>query len=152
MRTPRIPSRRKRRTQVIASNAFDAISDPTRRAILDGLRGTKDGQSVNQIAARFPVSRPAISRHLRVLRKAALVHERRDGRNRIYTLNAAPLREVDEWLTGYRLHWAATLIALKEFVESEPGNPLGGRASPSTPDSAGDAAPATSHLPQEPNP
>lgn len=134
MRTPKRTSRRRRRPQVVASNAFDAIADPTRRAILDGLRGASDGENVNQIAARFPVSRPAISRHLRVLRQAALVHERRDGRNRIYTLNPAPLKQVDEWLTAYRLHWAATLVALKDFVESE------------STESASPAIPSTSEL------
>lgn len=148
MRTPRRTSRRRKQSQVVASTAFDAIADPTRRAILDGLCGVPDGQSVNQIAARFPLSRPAISRHLRVLRKAALVHERRDGRNRIYTLNAAPLKQVDEWLAGYRLHWAATLVALKEFVESEAE-----RATPHPPTPPTQKSPSDSDLtPKEPKP
>ena len=72
-------------------SVFHAIADPTRRAILDRLRD--GGQAVNEIAGRFDVSRPAISKHLRVLHDARLVTEIREGRNRIYRLNPEPLRE-----------------------------------------------------------
>jgi DNA-binding transcriptional ArsR family regulator len=100
-----------------AHTPFDAVADPTRRAILDGLRAAPAGRTVNDIASAFTVSRPAISKHLRILRRAALVHERKDGRRRIYTLDPRPLAQIDDWLTAYRLHWAAALIDLKEFVE-----------------------------------
>jgi DNA-binding transcriptional ArsR family regulator len=71
------------------------------------------------IARQFPVSRPAISRHLRLLRRASLVREQRVGRRRVYHLDPAPLRQIDQWLERYRLFWSARLVALKEFVESE---------------------------------
>ena len=103
--------------QSITPAVFRAISDPTRRAILDLLR--EDGLPVQEIAADFAVSRPAISQHLRVLRDASLVRERRDGRRRIYTLNAAPLARVDAWLRSYRASWERNLQSLKEFVEAE---------------------------------
>src|SRR6266567_386958 len=90
------------------SSVFHAIADPTRRAILDRLR---DGaQAVNKIAGRFDVSRPAISKHLRVLYDARLVTEVRDGRNRIYRLNPEPLRELDRWLDEYRRFWPVNLL------------------------------------------
>jgi len=95
---------------------FRALSDPTRRAILDGLRTGR--RPVGEIAARFPVSRPAISRHLRVLRRARLVLEERQGRVRWYALNAEPLRDVDRWLGEYRQFWTARLASLKRFVEA----------------------------------
>jgi len=99
------------------SSVFHAIADPTRRAILDRLRG--GGQAVNEIAGRFNVSRPAISKHLRVLHDAHLVTEARDGRNRIYRLNPEPLRELDIWLDEYRRFWSVSLLNLKKHVESK---------------------------------
>src|SRR5438270_11304490 len=95
---------------------FHAIADPTRRAILDRLRG--GGQAVNEIAGRFDVSRPAISKHLRVLHDARLVTEMREGRNRIYRLNPEPLRELDRWLDEYRRFWSVNLLNLKRHVEA----------------------------------
>jgi DNA-binding transcriptional ArsR family regulator len=96
---------------------YRAISDPTRRAILDRLR--QSDASAGDLAERFPVSRPAISRHLRVLREAALVVERREGRSRVYSLEATPLERIDHWVARYRLFWSARLHDLKDFVESE---------------------------------
>ena len=94
---------------------YRAIADPTRRAILDRLM--IQPLEAGAIAARFPVSRPAISRHLRLLRRATLVREVRHGRRRDYHLDPQPLQQIDEWLTRYRLFWSAKLVALKEFVE-----------------------------------
>lgn len=101
-----------------AAHVFRALADPTRRAILDTLRGGQ--QPAGEIAARFSVSRPAISRHLRVLRRARLLTEIRRGRERLYALNAVPLKEVDQWLEEYRLFWTKKLTGLKQFVESRP--------------------------------
>ncbi len=95
---------------------FSALADPTRRAVLDLLR--QGSQPAGQIAQAFPISRPAISRHLRLLRRAHLVQERRQGRNRFYHLNPEPLRAVDSWLEQYRSFWQASLAGLKAFVES----------------------------------
>ena len=97
--------------------AFQALADPTRRAVLDLLR--KGSRPAGQIASAFPVSRPAISKHLRLLRRAHLVDERREGRNRVYQLNPEPLKAVDSWLEQYRVFWQANLSSLKAFVEAE---------------------------------
>ena len=96
---------------------FQALADPTRRAVLDLLR--RGSQPAGQIASAFPVSRPAISKHLRLLRRAHLVREHREGRNRVYQLNPEPLRAVDSWIEQYRVFWTANLNSLKAFVESE---------------------------------
>jgi DNA-binding transcriptional ArsR family regulator len=96
---------------------LQAVADPTRRAVLDLLRA--GSRPAGEIARAFPVSRPAISRHLRQLRRAGLVREHRRGRHRYYQLDPAPLREVDRWLERYRLFWEQKLSALKSFVEDE---------------------------------
>jgi len=97
--------------------AFQALADPTRRAVLDLLR--RGSQPAGQIASAFPVSRPAISKHLRLLRRAHLVREHRAGRHRVYQLNPEPLRAVDSWISQYRAFWSSNLASLKAFVEAE---------------------------------
>lgn len=98
-------------------DVFQALADPTRRAILGLLR--QGSQPVGSIARDFPISRPAISKHLRVLREAELVTEIKVGRNRLYELNAAPLRSVDDWLAHYRYMWQHQLRNLKRYVEDK---------------------------------
>jgi DNA-binding transcriptional ArsR family regulator len=97
---------------------FRALADPTRRAVLDLLR--RGRQPAGEIARAFPVSRPAISKHLRLLRQARLVRELRNGRHRLYHLDPQPLREVDQWLEHYRAFWQDKLASLRAFVESNP--------------------------------
>ena len=97
--------------------AFSALADPTRRAVLDLLR--QGSQPAGRIARAFPVSRPAISKHLRLLRRAHLVEQRRAGRLRVYQLNPEPLKAVDSWLEQYRSFWQSSLTNLKTFVEAE---------------------------------
>src|SRR5271155_4582266 len=108
---------RNRSATYLLEATFQALADPTRRAVLDLLR--LGAQPAGQIAAALPVSRPAISKHLRQLRKARLVVESRSGRHRVYQLNAAPLRAVDTWLEQYRRFWQMSLGNLKSFVEQE---------------------------------
>lgn len=98
-----------------ASDVFRAIADPTRRAILDRLRAGP--APVNDLAAAFEQSRPAISKHLRVLREARLVSEQRSGRERLYRLQPAPLQTVVGWVEGYRSFWQHSLTDLKRFLE-----------------------------------
>lgn len=100
---------------------FRAISDPTRRAILSLLRS--EARPVHAIAEGFEVSRPAISQHLKVLLDAGLVREKKDGRNRIYALEATPLSAVDEWLAAYRGAWETNLLGLKQYVEGRTARP-----------------------------
>ena len=99
------------------ADVFRAISDPTRRAILDRLRG--GAAPVNALAADFAQSRPAISKHLRVLRDARLVREERVGRARVYRLDPAPLQQVAGWIEGYRLFWQRSLDNLKHHLETK---------------------------------
>jgi DNA-binding transcriptional ArsR family regulator len=108
---------RRRLVTYSPETTFQALADPTRRAVLDLLR--RGSQPAGQIASAFPVSRPAISKHLRLLRRAHLVNEHREGRHRFYELNPAPLQAVDTWLEQYRAFWSASLTNLKAFVEAE---------------------------------
>src|SRR5262245_42284791 len=113
--------------------AFSALADPTRRAVLDLLRaGTRPAGA---IARPFTVSRPAISKHLSILRRAHLVEERREGRHRMYHLNPEPLKAVDSWLNHYRQFWTASLNNLKAFVEAEYEKEIRASQSPSKPHS-----------------
>jgi DNA-binding transcriptional ArsR family regulator len=96
---------------------FHALADPTRRALLDLLRQGR--QPAGQIARAFTLSRPAISKHLSLLRRAHLVEEHREGRHRLYQLNPGPLKAVDSWLEQYRVFWQSSLTNLKAFVENE---------------------------------
>ncbi|HKY13091.1 MAG TPA: metalloregulator ArsR/SmtB family transcription factor [Gaiellaceae bacterium] len=91
-----------------------AISDPIRRRVLELVRDRE--VPAGELAAEFDVSRPAVSRHLRVLREAGLVHERRHGRLRLYLGDPAPLEELREWLDAY---WSGRLGALKRLAEEE---------------------------------
>src|SRR4029077_18312634 len=100
-----------------AEATFQALADPTRRAVLDLLR--RGSQPAGHIAGAFPVSRPAISKHLRLLLPAHLVQEHREGRHRVYQLDPEPLRAVDSWLDQYRNFWKMSLTNLKTFVEAE---------------------------------
>ena len=100
-----------------ASDVFLAVADPTRRSILDRLR--RGDAHVNELASGFRVSRPAISRHLRVLRRARLVRERREGRQRIYQLEADRLEQVARWTEEYRDFWQQSLTNLKRRLEKE---------------------------------
>jgi DNA-binding transcriptional ArsR family regulator len=91
-------------------NAAAALSDPTRRTILELLA---DGElEAGQIATRFSISRPAVSRHLRVLRELGLVRVRGEAQRRVYSLDPAPLAELDAWLGRYRGFWENRLDAL----------------------------------------
>jgi DNA-binding transcriptional ArsR family regulator len=96
---------------------FRALADPTRRDILRLLRGGQ--QTVGQIASNFPTSRPAISKHLRLLRTAGLVVTRERGTARLCGLNARPLRAVDDWLQDYHAFWRASLRGLKRQIEAD---------------------------------
>jgi DNA-binding transcriptional ArsR family regulator len=97
---------------------FKAIADPTRREILRLLR--RGGRPVGDIAQNFRVSRPAISKHLRLLRSAGLIVTHKKGTARICTLNARPLRTVNNWLRDYEAFWSENLRSLKKFVEENP--------------------------------
>jgi DNA-binding transcriptional ArsR family regulator len=90
--------------------ALAALADPTRRELVALL--ARGELAAGELAGHFPVSRPAISRHLRVLRESGLVTCREEGRRRLYALDPRPLRELDAWLEPYRDLWAQRLDAL----------------------------------------
>ncbi|HUB08301.1 MAG TPA: metalloregulator ArsR/SmtB family transcription factor [Myxococcales bacterium] len=94
---------------------FRSLADPTRRRILQILRG--GDRTVGDLAGHFRVSRPAISKHLRVLEAARLVVARQQGAARLCALNAKPLRLVNDWLRDYEAYWGDTLGSLKRYVE-----------------------------------
>jgi DNA-binding transcriptional ArsR family regulator len=99
---------------------YKAIADTTRRQILDLLRN--ENLTAGVIAERFrrkSLSRPAVSKHLRILRQSRLVLVTKKGRERVYALNAEPLRAVDAWVKTYEAFWDQQLQAFKEYVESE---------------------------------
>jgi len=96
---------------------FRAIADPTRREILSILRGRQ--QTVGEIAGNFRMSRPAVSKHLRLLRSAGLVVTRQEGTSRHCGLNAKPLRAINDWLQDYERFWSESLQSLKSYMEEK---------------------------------
>ena len=97
-----------------ADRAFDALGDPTRRAVFKRLRA--GARSVGEIAKGMDVSRPAVSQHLRVLKEARLVTDRAEGTRRLYAVDTTGLDEVRKWLDGF---WDETLAAFKTAAERE---------------------------------
>lgn len=97
-----------------ALDSFAALGDPTRRTIFE--RVAAKPSSVGDLAHGLPVSRPAVSQHLRVLKEAGLVSETPDGTRRIYRVDPRGIAAMREWLD---IHWAVTLDAFKDFVDTE---------------------------------
>lgn len=98
-------------------DVFRAISDPTRREILSILRGGE--QSVGGIARHFRMSRPAISKHLRLLHSAGLVSTRQQGAANLCSLEPKPLRMISDWVQDYELFWSESLERLKKHIEEK---------------------------------
>ncbi|HJR53484.1 MAG TPA: metalloregulator ArsR/SmtB family transcription factor [Gemmatimonadota bacterium] len=96
---------------------FAALSDPTRRSILARL--AEGEATVGELARPFRVSRPAISKHLRVLEDAGLVQRERDGRVSRCELDAEPMREAAEWIGRYRAFWGDRLDSLARYLERQ---------------------------------
>ena len=108
----------------VMSNELDAIwkalSDPTRRAILDGLRNGP--LTTTRIVELFPhLTRFGVMKHLDVLREAGLVNTREEGRQRVNRLNAVPIRQIYErWLSPFQELWSSQLLRVKEDAEQQP--------------------------------
>jgi DNA-binding transcriptional ArsR family regulator len=94
--------------------AFDALGDPTRRAVLRRLRG--GARSVGEIAEGMEVSRPAVSQHLKILRTARLVTVRAEGTRRVYAVDTRGIESLRKWLEGF---WDEALTAFKVMAERE---------------------------------
>jgi DNA-binding transcriptional ArsR family regulator len=99
-------------------DVFTAIANPARREVLRMLR---DGgpHPVSRLASQFDMTRPSLSEHLRLLKDAGLVTERRDGRQRLYSLRTEPLHELAGWLAPYEKFWKDRLAGLAEFLEHD---------------------------------
>jgi DNA-binding transcriptional ArsR family regulator len=97
-------------------STFQALADPTRRTIIELLRDRE--LEAGEIAAHFDAARPGVSRHLRVLREHGLVDVRQEAQRRVYSLNPAPLRELDQWLEPYRAFWSQRLDALDAHIRT----------------------------------
>jgi DNA-binding transcriptional ArsR family regulator len=95
--------------------ALAALADPTRRELVALL--ARGELAAGELAARFPVSRPAISRHLRVLREAGLVTVRQDGQRRVYAVAPQPMAELHAWLARYRRLWDDGLDRLERRLD-----------------------------------
>ncbi|MFF7237763.1 metalloregulator ArsR/SmtB family transcription factor [Streptomyces collinus] len=98
---------------------FAALANATRREVLRLLR-ERGPQPVQELADHFDMRRPSLSEHLKVLREAGLVSERRSGRLRIYRLEAAPLADVQDWLHPYERFWRERLRGLGELLDGMP--------------------------------
>lgn len=96
---------------------FGALADPIRRAILARL--ARGEATVGELARPFAVSRPAISKHLRVLERAGLVRRARDGRLSRCALDAEPMRDAAEWVERYRRFWEGQLESLARYLEGD---------------------------------
>lgn len=94
---------------------FAALGDPTRAKIIEVL--AHRDLTAGEIAARFPVSRPAVSRHLSVLRKARLVHARGEAQRRVYSLDPTGFSQADHWLARFRELWNRRLDALGHHLD-----------------------------------
>jgi len=103
---------------------FAALADSTRRAILSRL--AHGDATVGELARPFRMSRPAVSKHLRVLERAGLVRRTREGRVSRCTLDAAAMREAAEWVERYRIFWEGRLDALARYVEGQTTSPDSG--------------------------
>jgi DNA-binding transcriptional ArsR family regulator len=98
-------------------DVFQAIADPTRREIIQLL--SKQSLNVNAVADNFEISRPAISRHVRILTECGLLVIRQQGRERYCQADLRKLKQVADWTERYREFWTKKLDALEEFLEKE---------------------------------
>jgi DNA-binding transcriptional ArsR family regulator len=96
------------------ANALAALADPTRRDVFEGLR--RGPQSVGELAAKLPVSRPAVSQHLKVLKEAGLVTDKAQGTRRVYQIDPKGLGPLRQWLDAF---WADALKAFAEQADAE---------------------------------
>jgi DNA-binding transcriptional ArsR family regulator len=100
------------------ASTFAVLADPSRREILDLLRGGE--RPVNDLVDRLTLSQPTVSKHLKVLREAGLVEVRQDAQRRWYRLRPQPLTEIDAWLAPYRRMWENSLDALERHLDAMP--------------------------------
>jgi DNA-binding transcriptional ArsR family regulator len=98
-------------------DVFQAIADPTRREIIHLL--SKESLNLNAVAENFDISRPAISKHIKILTQCGLIKISQQGRERYCRANLEPLRRVSKWVEQYRVFWTNKLDALEVFLNAE---------------------------------
>ena len=98
-------------------DVFQAIADPTRRSIIHTL--VQKPLNLNAVAENFHISRPAVSKHIKILNECGLIIIKQTGRERYCEINFRSLREIDEWIEQYRVFWTKKLDALEEFLAKE---------------------------------
>ena len=99
-------------------DVFDAIADPTRRRLIQLLAEAEE-LSLHELTSHFQMGRTAVSKHLTILKEAGLVVDRKVGRETRFRLNAAPLQEVQDWVSFYRKFWSASMVRLNQLLEEE---------------------------------
>ncbi len=100
------------------SDIYSAIADPTRRAML--FRLAEEGEkNVSELLEPFAISQPAVSKHLRILREAGLVTSRKEGRLRLYGIEAGRLRRVYDWVAHFEKYWDEKLDALGDYLDRQ---------------------------------
>jgi DNA-binding transcriptional ArsR family regulator len=97
------------------ADAFNAVAEPRRRQILDLLAGGE--RPVNELVGLLGLAQPQVSKHLKVLREVGLVNARDEGRQRMYSLNGAPLKPIHEWVSNFERMWTERFDALEEVLE-----------------------------------
>src|SRR4051794_6395492 len=123
----------------VLDRTFAALADPTRRALLARL-DEEEGLSVSELARPFPVSLPAIMKHLDVLAKAGLIERSKSGRTVTCQLKAAPMEQAMNWLSRYERYWSQQLDRLAAFLEDDDS----WQASPASPSNAASKRPRRS--------
>jgi DNA-binding transcriptional ArsR family regulator len=116
---PEVASAKRARKEDGLDAVWKALSDPTRRAILDLLRSRP--RTTTEIVERFPkLTRFGVMKHIEVLREAELVHTREAGRQRVNSLNVVPIREIYErWVGPFQEFWSNELLRIKDMAETE---------------------------------
>ncbi|MCY8615118.1 ArsR/SmtB family transcription factor [Bacillus haynesii] len=104
-------------SSAVKHDVFQAVSDPSRRKMLKLLAGRE--LPVTDISSQFPMSRTAVSKHLRILSEAGLVSGRKAGREKLYRLHPEPLAELQQWLAYFDMYWDNKLSLLKHKVEND---------------------------------
>ena len=99
-------------------DVFEAIADPTRRRLIRLLAEAQE-LPLHELAAQFPIGRTAVSKHLAVLKEAGLVLDRKVGRETRYRLNAAPLQEIENWVSFYSRFWSTSMMRLNQVLEED---------------------------------
>ncbi|RIX48757.1 transcriptional regulator [Paenibacillus nanensis] len=99
-------------------DVFDAIADPTRRRLIQLLAEAEE-LPLHELTSQFSMGRTAVSKHLTILKEAGLVLDRKVGRETRFRLNAAPLKEVQDWVAFYSRFWSINMLRLQRLLEEE---------------------------------